>query len=56
MEIWRTMNYRDYKILYHKPNWDGLDLFPDVSVKLLWPTWVFSVLAAVYPQRQLNFF
>ena len=50
------MNYRDYKILYHKPNWDGLDLFPDVSVKLLWPTWVFSVLAAVYPQRQLNFF
>lgn len=56
MEIYATMSYRDYKVLYHKPNWDGLDLFPDVSVRLVWPTWVFSVLAAVYPQRELNFF
>ena len=47
----------NYKVLYfHKPNWEGMDLFPDVSVPLLWPTNVFSVLVAAYPQRQLNFF
>ena len=48
---------KDYKVLYfHKPNWEGMDLFPDVSVPLLWPTYVFSVLVAEYPQRKLNFF
>lgn len=48
---------KDYKVLYfHKPNWDGMDLFPDVSVPLLWPANVFSVLVAGYPQRKLNFF